>query len=450
MMASQTNDCEILVHVDAPALAANDVGYRQLAQAYLDFQPDTTTHLPEPTSYHAEARGQQACDKPNYAPLFDQARLLGSQDSEQPVMDSQDLSFEGVLDNRNSPRLRGEGKTGKDRVLVIPSSLPDIPSSQRSWCPPPSEIADSYPMPAVVMYTSPSRILRQWTTPNSTISSTPNVTKDVLPSQLVEHASSQRGRRQDGQPLSSPEDQVTNAQKVIPATPSSPTSARKRTRPFEEIDSDDPDITHITASDLCQPTRSAPSPRAESEPVLPKRSKTTHDRSSLRNEIKPLSRSASDTTPRHRETVSNSLEIWSKAPPVGVNDVIPSDFISEKLGKLSKQLSSRYRPEASREIRPFERGYWLLDSTTWSNGTHISFWEFLETYLEGGLAGWGVWCRRDEDRRWVRFYCWGHIVKHIYLLLYLASGRQLKVTGAEWMDAGGELVVRVRPTAKTM
>lgn len=444
-MASQIDDCEILAHVDAPALAHHDADYRRLAQAYLDFQPGPITQLEgSDQSQPHESDGMPPPQLQRSLSPSDRDHVPASQISEQPVTDSQDLSFEGVMDNRNSPRLRVKPEVHSDEALVIPSSLPEASSSQQSWCAPPSEIGDSYPMPAIVSYTSPSRILRQWTAHQPSISSTPNVTKDALPSQLAGHASSQQGSSRVSR------DRATRAEKVILATPSSPTSARKRPRDHEDTENNVTDITHITASDPDSASRPGPSPRAESEPVLSKRAKTTHDSPSLRNQSKPLSRSLSETTPKRPDVTCNSLEIWPASPPVGVNDIAPSDFISEKLGKLSKQLSSRYRPKISRDIQPFERGYWLVDSTTWSSSTHISFWEFLTSYLESGLAGWGVWCRRDEARRWIRFYCWGHIVKHTYLLLYLASGRQLKLTGAEWRDAGGDLVVRVPPTARSL
>jgi hypothetical protein len=41
----------------------------------------------------------------------------------------------------------------------------------------------------------------------------------------------------------------------------------------------------------------------------------------------------------------------------------------------------------------------------------------------------------------MRFYCWGHVAKHIYLLMYLASGRQIKAKGARWFDAEGEAIL---------
>lgn len=94
--------------------------------------------------------------------------------------------------------------------------------------------------------------------------------------------------------------------------------------------------------------------------------------------------------------------------------------------------------------------------------------------MGSGRAGWGVWCLRmvsepeDEDGGGgcgsgkggggdgdgdggengsevnglgLRIYCWGEVVGHIYLLLYLVSERKIKGTDAKWVDGGGEVVV---------
>jgi len=40
-------------------------------------------------------------------------------------------------------------------------------------------------------------------------------------------------------------------------------------------------------------------------------------------------------------------------------------------------------------------------------------------------------------------FCWGEIVEHVYLLLYVASKSKIKKIGAVWIDAGGDDVVRM-------
>jgi hypothetical protein len=123
-------------------------------------------------------------------------------------------------------------------------------------------------------------------------------------------------------------------------------------------------------------------------------------------------------------------------------------LISEKLAKLARDLSSRYRPTTKRDIEAFERGYWLINCNGWDPTVRFDTWVFLANYLKSGLAGWGTWCRRDKTHDWIRLYCWGHVVKHTYLLLYLASGRQIKTSGAKWYGADGEVALEIPPYEK--
>jgi len=92
-------------------------------------------------------------------------------------------------------------------------------------------------------------------------------------------------------------------------------------------------------------------------------------------------------------------------------------------------------------------------------------------------VGWGVWCTReafDQECRplsaseegtngggatvhtdasasvtprsnglgRVRVFCWGEVVEHVYLLLYVASRSRIRKVGAVWVDADEEVVIR--------
>lgn len=58
--------------------------------------------------------------------------------------------------------------------------------------------------------------------------------------------------------------------------------------------------------------------------------------------------------------------------------------------------------------------------------------------------------RRDEkgevqDARLgtIRFYHFGGVAVHIYLLLFITSKSRVRKCGVEWVDAGGEVVIRM-------
>ena len=73
----------------------------------------------------------------------------------------------------------------------------------------------------------------------------------------------------------------------------------------------------------------------------------------------------------------------------------------------------------------------------------------MRGWVGRGKAGWGVWCAREvvgeEGKGGVgevwRVYCWGEVVREVYLLLYLASKRKVRGMGMRWVDAEGKEVV---------
>lgn len=113
-----------------------------------------------------------------------------------------------------------------------------------------------------------------------------------------------------------------------------------------------------------------------------------------------------------------------------------------------------------RPLSILERGHWTFPTTSFSPTGWDTFWEYLKDFIGAGRASWGVWCvvetgrdldskKRDgyngDDRCKVcKVYCWGEIVPEIWLLLFMASHRQIKGCGAAWIDAGGEIIVQMK------
>lgn len=461
-MASNSPDLEILVHITAPSRATDDVAYRQLAQAYLAFQPQTRTIIP---SSSAEQNVEQAVQRETEAPVEDSQPsepLSSSQVFATPApetlfpLDSQDLSFESAIDNRFSPKFPVAMGNVAEEATALLSSQASQAQFQDSWCAPASEISDSYPLPeASMIHVSPSRVLRQYLSRSSSSRKSPTSpsasrgqrntrAKANLHPQSVDVPSS------IPIPTSQPDttEKVDHAVRVqvIPVTPVVP-KRLVRKRQNEANDLVDLDISHISSTDPIQQL-AASSFRSESEPPPLKRPKTDGEEP----EALVLVRSSSDTgpvwlpsTPGIQEDFSNTLEIMPPPPPTGIGKIDPSSFVSDKLAKLERDISSRYQPEVKRAVDPLERGYWLVDCTAWGPETMRIAWNFLANYFRKGYAGWGVWCHRGPAHDWLRLYCWGHITKHTYLLLYLASDRHLKPTGAKWHGADGTVVLEVAP-----
>ncbi|TWU78017.1 hypothetical protein ED733_006440 [Metarhizium rileyi] len=434
----EPHDVEILVHVTAPSKVSDDQTYRHLARAYLAFQPESRVELSpaapfsRPESTHTPQRNLRHDVQPNNPPPDSSQEDYAVPIAEAFCPESQDLSFQSAIDNRASPRLPLYTRASLQREPLAATL------SQTSWHSPPSQINDSYPLPdGGIINVTPTRVLQRYLqkTPSPSPSSSPSSCKDS-----IQPASPTTGLEIIGIPSSIPipsgnEPRVHPKSDIIPVTPFP--QAGLRNCPLRVDES--LDITHVSNS--C-----ASSPRAESEPPPTKTITAITPKPEAH-----LARSTSDTGPIRSsaiELVTHTLEIRPPSPETSVNNLSPTSLVSPQLEKLSRDVSTRYRPIETRQVDHFERGYWLVDCTPWPQKTRFDTWVFLTNYLRSGLAGWGVWCKRDQGHRWMRFYCWGHVAKHIYLLMYLASEREIKTTGATWFDAQGQAVLEVKGVGK--
>lgn len=111
----------------------------------------------------------------------------------------------------------------------------------------------------------------------------------------------------------------------------------------------------------------------------------------------------------------------------------------------------------------------------WSESSFLNFWTTLAQFVQSGQAGWGVSVYREDpqpalpeqstnrpmseletketDPRGIeetaktevvlKVTCWGEILPHIYLLIWVLSDKRTEGVEMEWRDAGEEVVVRV-------
>ena len=178
-------------------------------------------------------------------------------------------------------------------------------------------------------------------------------------------------------------------------------------------------------------------------------------------EVKSFSPSSSLTEP------SQPYLKTIRAPVPETSEITFTTHLTESLNVLASNphLLQLYRPvEVTRQLRTFERGYWrltLMDS--WDVTVKNNFWTFLEEFVGGGRAGWGIWAEwllkeneileqddrkssvadREVEQDVVKVFCWGEIVREIWMVLFLGSNRHINSSQAVWIDAGEELVVRM-------
>lgn len=306
--------------------------------------------------------------------------------------DSQDLSFTGAIDNLASPYVHHAepGPIGT----------------------PPSEIGDSYPVADNVTRISPTKVLRRYAPP----------------------------RAAGFVPGTPPEQQFAPKKRPAPSDSDQDITCVEVTRISSSI------ISHNDSISSSPPTSLLPiaNIRADSEPTQSKRVRALSSPTIIRSSSDPVPLSgASD------DTIS-LLEIRPPSPPVAIDTIEPDALVPPKLAKLALDLSSRYRPVVHIGLAALDRGYWLIDCGMWPAHVREEAWLFLSNYIRSGLAGWGVWCHRDEEKsNHIRLYGWSHVAKHTYLLLYLASGRCVKTTGATWYGPGGEACVTVPPAGQS-
>ncbi|KAK4545794.1 hypothetical protein LTR36_002748 [Oleoguttula mirabilis] len=157
------------------------------------------------------------------------------------------------------------------------------------------------------------------------------------------------------------------------------------------------------------------------------------------------------------------LPLTIRPPEPAVSLKTFTTHVTETLRFLAEDsvVTDHYTPvAASRDLRPLERGYWLVNTSTWSPQVQLDFWQFLQQMIGSGNVGWGVWCVREETMETnrplassegvdvalgeVKVFCWGEIVKHVYLMLYVASKSKVRKLGLQWIDAEARAVVQMR------
>ncbi|KAG9662091.1 hypothetical protein KCU95_g5096, partial [Aureobasidium melanogenum] len=226
------------------------------------------------------------------------------------------------------------------------------------------------------------------------------------------------------------------------------------------------------------PTSSSPAGKTVLEPANPFEDAATPSKSSpwrsasegscigpdaeveaKRRKLNSLSTPKAKPTCQERE-VFKSLSIQIHPPPPLTGS---GTFISHVTPQLQSQfwdsaeLQGKYKPLSHRDLEQSERGYWQIDTRSWSPKIQIKFWVFLQSNIGSGVGGWGIWCLRENDLGagedggealdaelgTVKVFCWGEIVGHVWLLCYVASQARLKRVESQWIDADGEVVVRI-------
>ncbi|KAM0310994.1 hypothetical protein ACHAO8_007610 [Botrytis cinerea] len=144
-----------------------------------------------------------------------------------------------------------------------------------------------------------------------------------------------------------------------------------------------------------------------------------------------------------------ACRIPSFTPPTSAGDFKETDIFTPSLRKIKANRGNfnglqkkHFNPTfQTRPCRPLERGYWLIHAEDLGDLLKKRLWSYLFRVIPKGDLGWGISAERTNDWNTVRVYCWGGVVKEIYLILFCASENKLKYGDACWKDADGEMVI---------
>jgi hypothetical protein len=489
-------DVEILVHTTAPSRGQDDARYRALARAYMIFEPKTRRQLEEDSAskdvdvsggqtqsqlqegLHQSTQGErESAASYRLEEVEEDDASTGRRTSLQSEildlsshahsMPSPMVSFNSVLDNIDSPVIRG--LITRDEYASGLAQTRHTQDSSDSWRPPTSSVADSQPENdrPVPVFTSPSRILELYL-PKRFSAEDPSPQLGIRDRE--DHETSAGSISGDRERLS---DSFESSR--IPSSPSPNKRTRRGPDPVLESPSHDAPSTQAPGLGLKRKwpesssgeirTSSVP-PRATNDsakylgdqetslPTSPRKRQCT-EISSSRNIATIASLPSSQIIKGLRSSPpstdkpspwSKLLEIRPAPPTTSTGDLDPETFITDSLHQLASKMPAArlFCPIAqTRDLRSMERGYWLLNCESWDRGLRSRCWHFLGDRIGKNLLGWGVWCIRDAEHSTIRVYCWGIVVDYIYLLLYLASEGKVKKIGASWIGGDGEAIIKM-------
>ena len=410
---------EILVHVSASSLSTDDARYRRQTQGFLDF-----------ISYGDNRRkialeDQQALQIPAELPASQHGGDVQVKESfglgQAKRVETIRQLFQRALQDATPTRTNAA-----KQPIQTPAAINAIVSSALPW----TSIKET---PRLLVERTPA-LPRPRTAPSA---STPSENRRSL-------------RRTQSDSWQTPPGVILNSQPSQESMRDQTASSPIPKRPFHSS-SPSPDKDHTPV--IKRVCRGSPSPlRRERSP------RASSDRISFQ-ELHPINSQVSQIAVSPVKFAERlPLEIHPRAPPVANHKFI--SHITKPLQELSNQpklLAKRKCISLLRPIHNLERGHWLILLSAWDGEVKTKFWEFLTGFIGEGKAGWGVWAIRelvDKSRadssdkenqppgqeEVAKIFCWGEVLREVYLVLYIAAWGKRKTMGAKWIDAAGTIV----------
>ncbi|PQE21947.1 hypothetical protein CJF32_00009962 [Rutstroemia sp. NJR-2017a WRK4] len=321
--------------------------------------------------------------------------------------------------------------------LVIPSSVEFTPASRHT-----REIQNDRTSPVMEIpqssqpeETSSDKRLDETEPP--AIMSTP--TDNPQMSMPLPLSANSGRKRRPAQSQSSQTGNAQNARTVISDTTGTSSSTTDVNLPNLPLDT-----RILDGPTLDRPSSNDPISNAQSSNALPsKHPRSGHAVPSGEPAVEPLS-SLRPPSPSSSDTVLTKLRIEGAVPATSSGDLHEDNLVTKSLSKLisTKGIRECYQPvKKTRELSGLERGHWLFHTSEIDQPLRHRMWNYLNKFISRGDAGWGVSAERAEDWSTIRVNCWGQVVEHIYLLVFIASDNKIGGKEAYWRDGGAEVIV---------
>ncbi|RFU29225.1 hypothetical protein B7463_g7139, partial [Scytalidium lignicola] len=493
MTENSNETLEILVHTSAPSRNQDDENYRALARSYLGFKPVRRLSLSEEplsgmgvrdkgkekavevvpagsaqdgiTGFDLQQRSSTVRlrhdleEKDARVEIFRKISLKDMlQDDNKPLSGSfqtfisPNVSFSDVIDNADSPQIRsrvvhhqennkfflaaGAQDSRETSPSVINDSQPQTSQLDPSYSAPPLSVLELYLQNINSAHEDPLESLTKINNKKEIVLQKAVVGENqrYLDSQfnsrgeITAHVQNELGEGgvYDEIPETSMSSQISLASRVrsVASTEQSNWSSSFRYQFVHRKDTNNEslDITNSSKPLKRRKTEDLPMPSIEG----------------IKESGQALSSQFAD----------NTLEVHPPGPVASIMDLTPDLLLSKPLIRLSERMrmSALFRPKSQlRPLRPMERGYWSVNCQAWDDKLQRRAWKCLYSFIGNGEAGWGVWSVRDAGFEDLRVYCWGVVVGHIYLLLYMASESKVRNTGASWIGGDGTPIIIMSP-----
>lgn len=473
---------EILVHISAPTTRKNDDTYRSLADAYLNFEPAVVAGS---TSNVEELRKRDEVEHEIVNPTFSETSVMTTSKESYGSFPSHVSSVDSVQAERSF--VSGYSFQSMEVSPIDSGRLAQLERLQANWKrqrhrPLRSTDANELPPSSRVSLTASGHI--------PLFLEDTQLAAGAIQSQLPDNFSATEEDTSEDESSQQLQIEAGLSNRSLLASPDKARSQHRKAEASSEVVSNQQifitaggvDSGELLLKDVNMANNS---PHHSTFPNIEWSAEAADDsfwpatgivQSTMEPGVGPLSRttlssrqaaisSNDNIVNANRAVVSKALnsnqlpfEVLPPAPNVSTENpgTLPSQM-TKYLHGIKQQNPGRFKPSRTlRALDTDERGYWLVETASWSTKIQFEFWSSLCQRITNGNFGWGVYlCREpqydDQTGRasahelgQVRIYCWGEMVESIWLALWLYSDGKISGSGARWFDAGDVAVIQVR------